>query len=119
MVSTDHMPTKASAINSSTASINTTSFFVAPTLPARLQQILIGFDPDRIQSPTCREARANCDVSVTMVSYTTCRVIECRLQIAIGTTDPKGTVYTRACAHTHIHTHTHTTHCTVSMPIYK
>ncbi len=41
---------------------------------------------------TCHEAHANCDVSVTMVSYITCRVVECRLQIAIGTTDPKSTV---------------------------
>ena len=28
-----------------------------------------------------------------MVSYITCRVIECRLQITIGTTDPKSTVW--------------------------
>ena len=87
MVSTDHMHTEASTIN--------LSFFVAPTPPARLQRILIGFDPDRSQCPTCHEARANCDVSVTMVSCITCRMIECRLQIAIGTTDPKSTVSTR------------------------
>ena len=77
MVSTDHMPTE-------------TSSFRGSHLASKVET---DFDRILTQIESSIQLAMKRDVSVTMVSFIMCRVIECRLQIAIGRTDPKSTVY--------------------------